>query len=655
MTTLRAAIIGLGPRGLSVLERIVTLGAQRQAHGRRVRVDVIDPTADGSGLHAVDQPDYLLLNTICAELSMFPGAVTVPAGTETAGPSLYEWVRDRGMRLAEDGYSLGEHGRPVRHDDFLPRRVLGEYLRWFLQSILDRAPRHVDIVVHRTAAVSLAAERGQWRIDLAGGAVLCSEYVFLTTGHTPNRSSDAGPGAHRVIRTPYPLPSSLDWVQPGDTLAVAGFGLSAMDVLAALTVGRGGRFNRVDGALRYQPGGDEPRVLMYSRSGLPYRARPAPDLTREPYRPVAFTPEALDALRESRQGPLDLLGDVLPLLLTEMRVAYHRRCAQLSGPLAADTFERALDSRASPGNGAALADLLEWADARYGEFDPATHLLTSDRTFSDGAAYQARLIADIADDLEHARAGLARSPLKAALELLRSLRDIIRHAVEFDRLTDAGVAQVTADLVPLMNRTVIGPQAERNEELIALVESGVVATPLGAGPQLSFDEGRDRWMLRSTRLRARHTEAVEWICKATVEQTDVERSASSLISGLNDAGIIRRFRPHTSVTRGLDVTPDLHPVGPNGATVDTLWALGPACEGATFFNHYVPSPGRADRALFDAHRCVAEMFDAHEARAALRRLAPSYPPLSAHDRRPHAERSTRSAFPEAMSSPSTAP
>jgi len=38
--------------------------------------------------------------------------------------------------------------------------------------------------------------------------------------------------------------------------------------------------------------------------------------------------------------------------------------------------------------------------------------------------------------------------------------------------------------------------------------------------------------------------------------------------------------------------------------------LGPLCEGATFYNNLVPSPGAYSRPLFDAHRCVKAMFDA---------------------------------------------
>ena len=36
-----------------------------------------------------------------------------------------------------------------------------------------------------------------------------------------------------------------------------------------------------------------------------------------------------------------------------------------------------------------------------------------------------------------------------------------------------------------------------------------------------------------------------------------------------------------------------------------IWVLGPLCEGATFYNNLVPSPGVYSRPIADAHRCAS--------------------------------------------------
>lgn len=101
------AIIGLGSRGLSVLERIITLARLAGLAPNQVRVEVIDASCTGAGVHDLRQPDYLLLNTTCSQVSMFPDACTVGADTGAAGPSLHAWVTERGLRLGPDGYTVG--------------------------------------------------------------------------------------------------------------------------------------------------------------------------------------------------------------------------------------------------------------------------------------------------------------------------------------------------------------------------------------------------------------------------------------------------------------------------------------------------------------------------------------------------------------------
>ena len=110
------AIIGLGSRGLSVLERILALAGQS---GEQLRIDLVDPVGDGAGLHAMDQPDYLLLNTICSQVTMFPSPATVGDTVWLTGPSLYEWAVERELRIAADGFTVGTGGRPIRPWDFL--------------------------------------------------------------------------------------------------------------------------------------------------------------------------------------------------------------------------------------------------------------------------------------------------------------------------------------------------------------------------------------------------------------------------------------------------------------------------------------------------------------------------------------------------------
>jgi uncharacterized NAD(P)/FAD-binding protein YdhS len=594
---MRVAIVGLGSRGLGVLERLVTLAKRRGPGAGPIRVDLVDPTCSGAGVHARDQPDYLLLNTTCGQVSMFPDAATVGEDVDAPGPTLHEWVTARGLRLGADGFTVGGAGRPIRPTDFLPRRVLGDYLAWVLDEVRRRAPAHVDVRLHRAEAVDL--DPAALELTLSTGDRLRADHVFLTTGYTANTVLDLTPAGPRRTTGPYPLPDRVAAVGPGQVAAVGGFGLSAMDVLSCLTVGRGGRFVEdpaSEGGFRYLPSGREPTLLFLSRTGLPCRARPRTVEFGPPYRPLAFTTAAVDAVRRARGGPLDFAADVLPLVLTEIRVGYRRCQARLAGTAAA--LEADLASSAADVTGT-----LDRLDAERDRFDAAEAFDGSAGMLLDGPeAYQKWLAETIRADLAEGLLGFAGSPVKAGLDVLRELRDTFRYVVDFGGLSTASLDEFTARTVPALNRAVVGPQWERHAELLALFAAGVARAPFGPDPVARWDGGR--WAVSSTRLAEPYATEVDWVVAAHVELPAVESSASPLIAALHRRGAIRPHRPGSRLVRGVDVDRDQHPLDAAGRPDPRISVLGPLCEGATFYNNLVPSPNVHSRPVHDAHRCV---------------------------------------------------
>jgi len=73
-------IVGFGSWGLCVLERTV---AQARRTSTCIRVHVIEPGRLGGGVYAKSQPDYLVLNNPCGQLSLYAspeGAPSRPMG-----------------------------------------------------------------------------------------------------------------------------------------------------------------------------------------------------------------------------------------------------------------------------------------------------------------------------------------------------------------------------------------------------------------------------------------------------------------------------------------------------------------------------------------------------------------------------------------------
>lgn len=84
------AIVGLGPWGVCALERIVTTARESSPFGARIAVHVIEPRLPGAGVYDPAQPDYLLLNNPCGQLSLYPFG---EAGERPPyGIGLFEWA-----------------------------------------------------------------------------------------------------------------------------------------------------------------------------------------------------------------------------------------------------------------------------------------------------------------------------------------------------------------------------------------------------------------------------------------------------------------------------------------------------------------------------------------------------------------------------------
>jgi hypothetical protein len=334
-------------------------------------------------------------------------------------------------------------------------------------------------------------------------------------------------------------------------VAVVGTGLTSMDVIAALTVGRGGRHDRgVDGRLVYTPSGHEPRLVLINRSGWLPCARPAADRTRAAADPHFMRP---DALREAAavSGTLDVRHDVEPLVHAEMvRVA--------------------------------------------GDAAPAVlRVLRPPASWTSADEYRAAVRRRAEADLVEARLGLRDSAYKRALEVLRDHREFLRTAVDLG-LSPRAKADFFGRFAATVNRCVIGPQKERIEEVLALFDAGVAT--MAPGPDPAIVEDGDRWRLESRHLDRRETVPVDLVLGST--------STWPVRDAAHDPVATRLRLAEAPWFDSLPLSRDGF-VLRDGAPLRSVAVLGPPCEGVSYYNHYVPSPGVPSRALRDIDRVLA--------------------------------------------------
>jgi hypothetical protein len=541
VSEVRIAVVGVGPRGLSVLERVIS----HTRGGAAAELLLIEPGELGVGIHCPEQPDYLLLNTIASQLTIFSDPQMTPGAPVTTGPSLFEWCRRRDAA--------------VRFDEYLPRARLGEYLRWSAAALLRRAPANLAVRHLRVRAIDIRPDGAGAVVTLSDGARHHVDLAIVTTGHGVASPPPAGRRDAARITDPYPLPQQVEAVAPEATVALIGTGLTAMDVIAALTVGRGGRFSGGD----YISSGQEPRIILANRTGWLPCARPATTAERRAAPARFFTPAGVERLRHrTRDGRLDFRRDVEPLVVRE--ALWRLRPA-------------------APAQVEAVLRILR----------PVPETLPS---FGD---YQRRLVALAVADLREAKLGLGRSPVKESLEVLRDHRESLRVALDDPGLTDESYRFFTAEYVPVINRAVIGPQKERIGELLALMAAGIVQPGPGPAPELV---GRSSgWELRSTALERPHRMSVDVAISAHLPwpaDPACDPVASSLRSWV---------KPGPEGALGLDR--DGFAVSACGAGRAPVAVFGPPAEGASYYNHYVPSPGVWSRALTDLDRVLAPVLN----------------------------------------------
>ena len=328
---LSVVIVGAGPRGTGVLERIAANLAELLPD-RPLHLHLVDPHPPGAGrVWRHEQSALLRMNSMAEDVTMFTDDSVRCVGPVRPGPSLAEWA-ELARAGALPGFTVAEDVRAELAEltgrSFPTRRLQSQYLAWVYHDTVRRLPAHVRVFTHQATATRVTGAAAlRQRVWLAGVArPLLADVVLLAQGHldvTPDPEHDELAGFARRHGLAYLPPAyssdvDLSGFRPGSDVVLRGFGLAAVDLVVLLTEGRGGRFETVDGELRYLPSGREPVLHLGSRRGVPYHSKTGYRLTGPPPElPKFFGAAEVDALL-ARPGQLDFRRDVWPLLAKEI-------------------------------------------------------------------------------------------------------------------------------------------------------------------------------------------------------------------------------------------------------------------------------------------------------------------------------------------------
>ncbi|MFJ6212999.1 FAD/NAD(P)-binding protein [Streptomyces sp. NPDC092296] len=552
MTAAVLVVVGAGPRGTGLLERIAA-NAPELLPDRPLHIHLVDPHPPGAGrIWRHDQSPLLRMNSMAEDVTMFTDERSTIQGPVRPGPSLAQWAADPAAHPpyappADPAVTAELHA--LAPTDFPTRRAQSAYLDWVFRRAVADLPPHITVTVHRDRAVAVTGPAdGPQRVRLASGQVLTGDQVVLTLGHL----GSAPGGPHRELARfaarhgRYYLPpefsadADLEPVRPGEHVVLRGFGLAAVDLTVLLTEGRGGSYRTgPDGTLTYLPSGREPVLHLGSRRGVPYHSKTGYRLQGPPAPlPRYFDAAAVDALLAGA-GPLDLRRDLWPLMAKEIGFGHYHELFHAHPERTALPWAEFL----------AGYDRLGWYSAGLAELvaaavpDPADRLdfEALDRPLTglvldDPEELQTRLRDHIAADVAR-RADPAHSADLGAFLALLSLYAQLPRVLATGRLTARSVAEdVDGWWSGFFSFLASGPPGFRLRELLALSRAGVVRF-LGAGIEVTTDEATGTFRATGASVPG-HTVTATALIEAYLPRHALERTHDPVLRGLHRSGAV---------------------------------------------------------------------------------------------------------------------
>ncbi|BCW53316.1 hypothetical protein StoSoilB19_06900 [Arthrobacter sp. StoSoilB19] len=591
----RAVIIGGGPRGTSVLERLLAHAAAAGGPAQ-LHIDVVDPYPAGPGhVWQPGQSRLFLMNTQSFYPTLVPQEPSLPA--PVAGTTFDQW-RARQQRdplpalTGEERAELAVLGS----NDFPSRALYGRYLKCMLEELLAKAPDGVTVEFHETSAVSVRpVGDGMFDVGLAAGAALRANAVVLALGHIPSRLNPEQRGLHAAAEQlglqyfPPAVPADVDWtrIPAGKPVLVRGMGLNFFDTMGQLTEGRGGKFVSAGSRLEYEPSGQEPLIIAASRRGTPYRAKAALNGYYATSITLRYLTEAaLERLAKAGIRP-SFDHDLWPLLHRDALWAYYATLVRSQPGAVPDAaaFLAALEEALQPHAHSAA----NWEDAvesvlavhvgpRHRLDLPGLAAPLAGRSFASRREHDAAVVEFLLDDARRSALG-EDDPVKMAIGALHHGRALLKTAVADGGITDESwVAGLRGWFESFVEGLASGPPALRAEQLAALARAGVVSF-VGPDPKFGVD-----------RQSAMFTASSPWVAGPPVlARTMVEALAPGNRVSANDSPVLEQMlsdglvRPRLMMTAegapvestGLDVEPHPYrPLASNGSVTENLYVLG---------------------------------------------------------------------------------
>lgn len=578
-------IIGAGPRGLSMVERLLRNNQKNQ----NLHIYLFDPYGPGGRVWRVDQPTELLMNSVSQQVTLFTDETLSSGGQIFTGPNLYQWSKTEAneyiqkQEIPNKTVFLTE-AKLLQANEPSTRCFYGLYQRWFYEQFKKLVSGRVTFVHSMVSEVTkvdtifylktkeqqikvdtLVIASGHWENELVGEEKIFSQYAKKEgLFYQP----PANPAEVPVERIP-----------PQEIVILRGLGLSFFDYVGLLTVSRGGEFKQQGEKLIYYPSGREPIVYCGSKKGLPYFPRGKNEKQGGAMAiPRLVTKENLAKLYHDHQ----LTGEkFFELLKKDVELFYYKKIIEEKDlVISLYEFEQEFLLNEKATWQKKYPELLpyQWS---WEFFESPLHHYTNH--------FQIKSRKFIAYQIDESEKGNCTGAIISAFDALKDWRNPVHQAIVWGIFTAKEYKELLWSWFTHLNAFLtIGPPLIRTKELGALIDAGIfhlVEPPI----DIQMQDGYFKVAYEHKEIESRY------LIEARLPNTDLQHTKNPALRSLKKQHLICAFTymdaTETYETGAVDVKLNTSQVrNSKGGIEENIYCIGIPTEGVDWLTATVSRP-----------------------------------------------------------------
>lgn len=615
---MKIAIIGAGPRGILVTSQLINQFKHNTTQIEPLEISIFDPYGIGGRVWKANQWPGLIMNTPADQITLFTDQSVQLSSPVFDGPSLFEWSKSKPANdfLVDHHYHSDtiRDAKNLRTNDYPPRVLFGAYIQWFYEQLLAELPFNVKINFHETMVYDLIVNADNSIKLVTESDNFIFDKVVMSLGQQSNYLNQEEQQLisfsqdHNLSYIPPITPGDADLskIPANENVIIRGLGLSFFDYVSELTIGRGGKFMRMDGQrLVYQPSGKEPHILAGSKRGLPYYPKAISQKGYgERFTPIFLTAENIQQSLVNKKLPFDKF---IFLLRSDIELMYYSLVISEKYPNKSVSEFKAefitTDNRQELLNrfGISNQDTFIWDLV----LDPTINF-----NHEDFVQYQNDLINWLDQTTSDANMGSKTGPLTSSLELLRDFRDIIRNLVNQNMFTNNEYYHEFLNQFNSNNNFLaVGAPALRTSQLSALIRAGIVTI---MGPNLEINPKNGEFFVSSKKFPQDEFKA-STLVEARVPKADINHTHNPLLENLLENQLIQPatidINNESVSILAVDVERKTDQVISPQSTLENIFIWGLTLEGIRWSTTTSPRPGVNDPNLQTADFIAAKLLN----------------------------------------------